>query len=200
MTTAIQWPQGISYENYVAQTKEFSKAGKTSGPDQADNLIHFTKLNASRMRRVYKTTPVMEELVEYLAASDKQYLWRVFTETWCGDAAQSLPVLEKVADAAENVELEIHFRDEQPELFEGYLTNGTKSIPKLVVFDKESGEEIGTWGPRPAVLQEMVMANKKAPSKPYIEFAEDIQRWYNEDKGNLIQAEILQALRLWEQV
>lgn len=200
MTTAIQWPQGISYENYVAQTKEFAKTGKTSGPDQADNLIHFTKLNASRMRRVYKTTPLMEELVEYLAASGKQYLWRVFTETWCGDAAQSLPVLEKVADAAENVELEIHFRDEQPELFEGYLTNGTKSIPKLVVFDKESGEEIGTWGPRPAVLQEMVMANKKAPSKPYTEFAEDIQRWYNEDKGNLIQAEILQALRLWEQV
>lgn len=200
MTTAIQWPQGITYEDYVAQSKEFAKTGKTSGPDQAENLIHFTKLNASRMRRIYKTTPLKEELIDFLAASNRQYVWRVFTETWCGDAAQSLPVLEKVAEAAENVELKVYFRDADPELFENYLTNGTKSIPKLVAFDRESGEELGTWGPRPAALQAMVMANKTAPSKPYAEFAEDMQRWYNEDKGNLIQTEILHALRLWEQV
>lgn len=200
MTTAIQWPQGITYEAYVAQTKEFAKSGKTSGPDQAENLIHFTKLNASRMRRIYKTTPLKEELIEYLAASDKQYIWRVFTETWCGDAAQSLPVLQKVAETAGNVELEIYFRDEHPALFEDYLTNGTKSIPKLVVFDNQTGEELGTWGPRPAALQALVMANKEAPTKPYEEFAEDMQRWYNEDKGNLTQSEILQALRFWERV
>lgn len=200
MTTAIQWPEGLTYQDYVALSKEFAKTAKTSGPVQAENLIHFTRLNASRMRRIYKTTPLREELLDYLAVSSRQYIWRVFTETWCGDAAQSLPVLQKVADSAPNVELEIHFRDEHPELFEGYLTNGTKSIPKLVVFDKESGEELGTWGPRPAVLQAMVLANKKEPSKPYEEFAEDIQRWYNDDKGNLIQTEILQALRLWEQV
>ncbi len=200
MTTAIQWPEGITFERYLDQSREFAKAGKTSGPDQAENLIHFTKLNASRMRRIYKTTPLKEELIAYLAASDTKYIWRVFTETWCGDAAQSLPVLQKVAETAENVELEIYFRDEHPELFEGYLTNGTRSIPKLVVLNKENGEELGTWGPRPAVLQAMVMANKEAPSKPYEEFAEDIQRWYNEDKGNLIQSEILQALPLWERV
>lgn len=200
MTTAIHWPQGITYEEYLAQTKEFASRGKTSGPDQTENLIHFTKLNASRMRRVYKTTPLQEELVEYLKNAGKQYLWKVFTETWCGDAAQSLPVLEKVAEAAGNIELDIHFRDEQPELFERYLTNGTRSIPKLVVFDKDNGKELGTWGPRPAVLHAMVIANKTAPTKPHEEVAEDIQRWYNEDKGNLIQSEILQALRLWEGV
>lgn len=200
MTTAVIWPKGITFEEYLAKSKEFAKTGKTSGPDQAENLIHFTKLNASRMRRVFKTTPLKKELMDFLANSNRQYTWHVFTETWCGDAAQSLPVLEKVAEAAGNIELIIHFRDAQPDLFEGYLTNGTKSIPKLVVFDQNSGEELGTWGPRPAQLQEMVMANKKAPTKPYAEFAEDMQRWYNEDKGNLIQAEILQALQLWEGV
>lgn len=200
MTTAIKWPTGITYNDFVAQTKEFANTGKTSGSDQAENLIYFTKLNASRMRRIFKTTSLKQELVEYLASSNRQYLWRVFTETWCGDAAQSLPVLEKIAEAADNIELEIHFRDEHPALFDEYLTNGSKSIPKLVAFDKDSGEELGTWGPRPAVLQAMVMSNKETQLKSHEELVEDIQRWYNDDKGNLIQTEILQALRLWDQI
>lgn len=195
MTTITPWPPGISFYEYLSQTKELAKTGKTSGSEQSDSLIHYTKLNASRMRRISKTTPLNTELVAFLTSGGRQYLWRVFTETWCGDAAQSLPVMEKVAQAAGTVEIEVLFRDENPALFDRYLTNGTRSIPKLVIFDKQTGEELGSWGPRPTTAQEMVMAYKAAPTKPYSEFSEDLQRWYNTDKGQQIQAEILQALR-----
>ena len=200
MNTATLWPKGLTYEAYAADMKAYAKEGKTSGPEQTDSLIHYTKLNASRMRRIGKTTSLLPEVLEQLASLKKTYSWKVFTETWCGDAAQVLPVLELLVEASEKIEMEILYRDEHPDLFSQYLTNEAKSIPKLVAIDADSGEELGTWGPRPEILQNRVMSHKASPDKPMDEFMEEAQQWYNDDKGIQIQGEILRALRSWEQV
>lgn len=200
MNTATLWPEGLTYETYAADMKAYAKEGKTSGPEQTDSLIHYTKLNASRMRRIGKTTPLLPEIQEQLANLEKSYTWKVFTESWCGDAAQVLPVLELIAEASDQIDMDILYRDEHPDLFANYLTNGAKSIPKLVAIDADSGKELGTWGPRPEILQNRVMAYKAAPDKPMDEFMEEAQQWYNDDKGVQIQTEILRALRSWEQV
>lgn len=200
MNPATLWPKGLTYEAYTAEMKAYAKEGKTSGPEQTDSLIHYTRLNASRMRRIGKTTPLLPDILEQLANLEKSYTWKVFTESWCGDAAQVLPVLGLIAEASDQIDLDILYRDEHPDLFAQYLTNGAKSIPKLVAIDGDSGKELGRWGPRPEILQARVMAHKAAPDQPQTEFMEEIQQWYNNNKGGQIQTEILRALRSWEQV
>ena len=187
--------QSMSYEDYRRLVTGLVAEGKTTGPKQSEDLAHYTSLNEHRMKRLDKTTQLNPELVTALEAIDRKQTWLVLTEGWCGDAAQILPMLAKMADAAPNVELRLVLRDEHLDLMDQYLTNGGRSIPKLIVVDAETYEEKGTWGPRPAVMQEMVMARKNDPNaEPYSEFVKKAQLWYARDKTQSTQAELLAFL------
>ncbi len=199
MTRFSDLPAGLSYPEYQDAVRQHAAEGTTSGPNQADSMVHFTKLNAQRMKRLDKTVVLEPRWEQALAQLTKRYHWVVFTETWCGDAAQILPVLHHLENAGKAIRMSLLFRDEHPALFDHYLTNGSRSIPKLVAFDAETGEELGQWGPRPAPLQSIVMAYKKQPEAPYEVVSEEVQRWYNLDKTVQIQEEIFQALQEWEQ-
>ena len=68
----------------------------------------------------------------------------VISEGWCGDAAQILPVINKMALVSNKIEFRIVLRDENPALMDAFLTNGGKAIPKVIMIDNESGEVINT--------------------------------------------------------
>ena len=59
----------------------------------------------------------------------------VLAEGWCGDAAQILPVINKIAEYSSLIDLKVVCRDENPELMDQFLTNGSKSIPKVIIID-----------------------------------------------------------------
>jgi hypothetical protein len=184
----------ISYETYFEMVKKLVEEGKTSGPNQVESLVDYTKLNFSRMKRLNKTSGLSEKLIKRVEEIPYKMKWVLITEAWCGDAAQNLPYIAKLAEACENTELELVFRDEHPEFMEHYLTNGGKSIPKLVVFNAETREEVAVWGPRPEPVQEMVMEYKKqdeGSKLPFDQFAEKLHAWYNQDKNNALESELL---------
>jgi hypothetical protein len=114
----------------------------------------------------------------------------VLTEDWCGDAANTVPVLAKWADHAATIELRLLRRDEHPELMDRYLTNNSRSIPIVIVLDAENNE-LGSWGPRPAELQAWVMANKGIV--PKAELYPQVRRWYSRDRGVSTLREVLAA-------
>jgi hypothetical protein len=128
-----------------------------------------------------------------LAALDEsnQKDWILITEAWCGDAAQSVPVIDLMAQHNSDINLRIVLRDEFPQLIDEVLTNGGRSIPKLVAFD-DQGELSFIWGPRPAPAQELVTSykNMPEPKKTYVEFSVDVQKWYGADATRTIQEEI----------
>ena len=162
-------------------------------------MAHYTFLNQRRMHRLNKTTNIEPVLLKQLLALKRNYLWLVITEAWCGDAAQVIPVLNQLSLATPKIELKLIMRDEHLELMDAYLTDGSRSIPKLIVVDKDSGEVMGSWGPRPAEAQKLVLDNKHAANPlPYSEFLIILQRWYNKDKTLSIQAELLLQLMAWE--
>jgi hypothetical protein len=78
-----------------------------------------------------------------------------------------------------------------------YLTNGTRSIPKLVCLKADTLEEIGTWGPRPAILQQMATEHKKNPVMADSLFKESLQAWYAKDKAQHLQQEFEDLLVKW---
>jgi hypothetical protein len=123
-------------------------------------------------------------------------LWLVITEGWCGDAAQNIPAIEKIAAESEKIETRYVLRDENLELIDRFLTNGARAIPKLIALDAETFEVLGFWGARPAAAQKLFDDLKaQGVAKPLI--MENLQRWYNADAQTSIQKEFVELLKLW---
>lgn len=181
--------QAISYESYSQLLKELVDEEQTSGPEQTADKINFTKLNYSRSKRLDKTIALDEETLHAFKKIKFPLTWLVITESWCGDAAQTLPILNKLAQASEKIKLQLVLRDENPELMDAFLTNGTRSIPKLVIID-ENQDVITTWGPRSDNATKMVQEYKAIHGKIDANFKKELQVWYNKDKGQSIIEEI----------
>lgn len=114
----------------------------------------------------------------------------VIAEDWCGDASNTVPIIAKLAEMAPGLELRVIPRDENPELMDQYLTNGSRSIP-IVIALGEDFEEIGHWGPRPTPLQTWVMANRG--TTPKAELYPQVRKWYARDRGETTLREVLEA-------
>ena len=185
----------FDYQQFINFVQELVAQGKTSGPQQTEELANFTSLNLKRMERIFKTTQIHSELKEKISLLAEPQQWMVITEAWCGDSAQILPALAKIADvSAEKINLIVVLRDENLHLMEKYHTNGSHAIPKLVAFDAE-GKEIFNWGPRPAKAQEITLDWKKDPrGRTWEDYETELHTWYAKDKTNAIQQEILEKL------
>ncbi|MDV7397606.1 thioredoxin family protein, partial [Arthrospira platensis SPKY1] len=109
----------------------------------------------------------------------------------CGDAAANIPMIMRLAEVNPHIELRLLLRDEHPEIMDRYLTRGARSIPKMVMYRAADMRELGTWGPRPAYLQEWLYRNKESQELSQGELAEAFQKWYAKDKGQTLAEEIL---------
>ncbi len=182
-----------SYSDYMLLMELVVMEQRTTGPKQSDDLNHYTKLNLHRMQRLNKTVVLSESLKVAINQIQFPQTWYVLTEAWCGDAAQNIPVLAAIAKLNPLIDLQLILRDENPDVMDEYLTNGGRSIPKLIAVDGEFNE-IFNWGPRPAGAQHMMEQYKINPDKPFKEFAEDIHKWYSVDKTLSVQKELLALL------
>lgn len=117
----------------------------------------------------------------------------VIVEDWCGDASNTVPIIAKLTDMAPGLELRVILRDENPELMDRYLTNGSRSIPIVIALDDQF-QEIGHWGPRPTQLQAWVMANRG--TTPKAELYPQVRKWYARDRGETTLREVLEAAGL----
>jgi hypothetical protein len=185
--------KAISYTSYRKLISDLIASGKSSGPIQSEDLLNYSKLNDRRMTRLDKTIQLSQETLLGLKKIDKPITCLVLTEGWCGDAAQTLPVISKIADESDLITLKIIFRDEHEQLMSQFLTNGGKSIPKLLVLNSEN-KVLNTWGPRPNTATKMVQDYKNKYWQLDAAFKQQLQVWYNKDKGVNIQEDMLGLL------
>ncbi|SMC71829.1 thioredoxin family protein [Pedobacter nyackensis] len=181
--------EGLSYSAYRNLIDELLAAGKTTGVDHSDAMLHYTKMNVQRMSRLDKTVHLRKEVLCALDAVRDSYRLLVISEGWCGDAAQIVPVFDKVARAfPTKLELKFVLRDTNLPLIDRHLTNGGRAIPVLLVLDS-NGDVIAKWGPRPQLLQELLAEWKSAESDP-MALAEKLHGWYAKDKTLTTQQEL----------
>ncbi len=185
--------KGISYNQYRDLVSNLLKDQKSTGVNQSEALYNYSLLNDRRMKRLDKTSKLTESTIENVKKINEPQTWLVLTEGWCGDAAQNLPVLSKMAEENENVDLKLVFRDENLELMDEFLTNGGRSIPKLIALD-ENKNVLFTWGPRPSVATKMIADYKAENGVVDAKVKEDLQRWYNKNKGVNVQEDIISLL------
>lgn len=185
--------KGISYAEYRNLVSDLLKEQKSTGPNQSEALYNYSLLNDRRMKRLDKTSKLSNDTIEKVKKIAKPQTWLVLTEGWCGDAAQNLPFLSKMADENENVDLKLVLRDENLELMDAFLTNGGRSIPKLIALDEDKNV-LFTWGPRPSVATKMIANYKEENGVVDAKIKEDLQRWYNKDKGVNVQEDVISLL------
>jgi hypothetical protein len=190
---ASQLTNSYTFESYKELVHDLVANGKTSGPDQREDLIHYTELNAKRMKRIEKTTVLNEELKIQISSIQEPMTWILLSEAWCGDAAQIVPVLGEIAAENDLIDLKIILRDEHLDIMDQYLTNGGRSIPKLICLDQED-REIFVWGPRPATIQQVVNDTKAEGITDHAVLVERIQYAYNNDHTRSIQQEMCDIL------
>lgn len=186
--------RSISYEEYRTLVHQYSLTNGTSGKEQSESHIQFTKLNDRRMKRWDKTLKINKTDADAFKRFEQKLIWLVLAESWCGDGAHMLPVLNKITQINPNIELRIVLRDENLELMDNFLTSGNRAIPKVIIIDKESENVIGTYGPHPSEVAGYVSRFKAVNGVLTASFKEDLQYWYNDDKGNTIVKDLIQIL------
>ena len=183
-----------SYEEYRKTVSDLLLKGLSTGNEQSEELTNYSSLNETRMNRLDKTIKISDENILKLKSLKRDYIWLVISEGWCGDAAQILPIINKMDLETDKVELKIVFRDENDEFMNLFLTNRSKSVPKLVIIDKDTGSVVNSWGPRPMGATQLILDYKKEFGVVDEKAKTDLQMWYLHDKGLSTQNEIIDLL------
>ena len=187
--------KSMSYIKYRKFVSDQLALGKVTGDMQTPELVHYTLLNETRMNRLDKKVIIPEDNIQKLLNLKKEYAWLVIAEGWCGDVAQLLPVLNKLAMITPHIEMKIVFRDDNPKLMNLFLTNGARSIPKLIVLDNNTKDILGHWGPRPKPATDLVKSYRDQYGKIDDTIKTELQLWYLRDKGLTTQDEVISLMR-----
>ncbi|MGI4021686.1 MAG: thioredoxin family protein [Janthinobacterium lividum] len=156
--------------------------------ESAEKMRPYIEKNVGLMKKYDETYQVSDTLKTALEAGPAT-IWLVLTEGWCGDAAFNVPMLAAIEKAVpEKVQLRFLLRDSNLELMDAHLTDGGRSIPKLIVLSKEL-KDIDSWGPRPADLQ-ILMKSWKSDGLGLKEIIPKVQQWYDADQTKSIQKEL----------
>lgn len=175
--------KAISYQDYRDLVRDLVVKQSTTGVEKTEALANYTMLNDRRMKRWDKTVKASEAVQEQVSALKVNQTWLVLTESWCGDAAHVMPVINKISELNSGIDFKVVLRDENEALMNQFLTNGGQAIPKLIMIDNNTNKVVNTFGPRPTEATKLVNDYKAEHGMLTPEFKEDLQGWYNKNKG-----------------
>ena len=182
----------MDFQQYQDYFQEILSNPNAPAPYNNIDYLDYTKLNWTRQQRWLKTGVVDPTLAQAIADIDHPQEWIILTEPWCGDASHTVPFIYKLSVLNPLINATYQLRDSEPFLIEQYLTNGGKSIPKLIIRD-QAGKDLVVWGPRPAACQ-VIYNELTAAHADFGTIKTELQKWYNADKGQSFQRELLEAL------
>ncbi len=172
--------------------REVDKVRAEAGNSQDDH-VRYLSLNLARTLRIEKTYSPSEAVEQAARAISARQFWMVLTEPWCGDSAQNLPFIFKIAACSPAVDARVLLRDQNLDIMDAYLTDGTRGIPKLVAFDPE-GRELFRWGPRPQAAADL-FRELKGSGAPLEEVRRKLHLWYAKDRGRNLEREFVTLLK-----
>lgn len=167
---------------YLSKFQGLVASGKSSGENQSESYIEYTKINLKRTERVAKTLKFENRIIDDLSTVKENLKGIVLTEAWCGDASQTLPIMNQMFELIPNAEFSVIFMEQNKDLMEEFLTGSSRSIPILILLDGNFDYKIH-WGPRPREAQELLYDYQRDDSKEKSQFYIDLQVWYNKDRG-----------------
>lgn len=184
----------MSYVEYRELVMTKVENNSNTGHEVTEALANYTMLNNKRMKRWDKTIKIGEGVADAIKHKKFNQTWIVITESWCGDAAHVIPVINKIAELNQGINFRVVLRDDNEALMDQFLTNGSKSIAKLIILDTATKDVIATYGPRPSTATLLVNDYKAKYGILTPEFKEELQQWYNKDKGQTVIADLVSLI------
>lgn len=185
------------YKTYNKYSEAFLTLVHSIKPEQLDEQkkqkYDLLKLNLQRTQRLDKTFEPSEETKNIFSKVVNPQQWVVITETWCGDSAQIVPVIAKLSQLNNKIDLKILLRDSNLDYMDLYLTNCGRAIPKLIAYD-ENGEELFQWGPRPNEAKEL-FNRLKNDGVEKSDINKELHLWYGRNRGKEIEKEIFELIK-----
>ncbi|KFF24007.1 thioredoxin family protein [Chryseobacterium vrystaatense] len=183
------WDQGISFEEYIRIGRE--RLENPSNQLETEYKQYY-ELGLQRMDRTLKKYVPNEEQLTELATKNFDGKILIISEAWCGDASATVPALVTFFEG--HNEVRIFLRDNDKSLISQFMTNGTESIPKVIILDKDFNVK-NSWGPRPKFGHELLLKHKADPEAyPKDNFYNDLQMYYAKNRGKDAVQEILELL------
>jgi hypothetical protein len=189
--------QTISWVEYFATAKSYVESDERPERYKDEKMQRYTSENIGRIDHILQTITIESKLYNLLSTIETDLIWLVLTEPWCGDASQVVPVLYTIASCSEHISFRILQSDAHPDILSAYLTNGSRSIPKLICLRADTLQELGTWGPRPVELQKIVLKNKDDDSLSFGAKVRMVHDWYAADRTASIQDEFIDLVKKW---
>lgn len=184
--------KAYTYKDYQDLIEKLLQEGKSTTKDAGEDFVHYSELGIQRMKRWDKKFELDADQLKRVKAVTQNQTWIVLAEGWCGDAAHIVPIMNKIAKANPHIELKVVLREENPDLMNEFLTNGSKSIPKLAIYDSENEKVLNSWGPRPEGAK---LIFEKYRDEGFEVMEPKLQAWYNKDKGESTAAELVGLLK-----
>ena len=171
------WNQAITFSEYMNVAKQ-----RVENPAENDSYNDYYELGLQRTERTLKTFKVNPEMLENLKSKNFDGKVLIISEPWCGDASATVPAVSEFFAAA-GIEVKIFLRDSDPSLIDQFLTNGTQSIPKILLLNSDFAVK-NVWGPRPKYGAELLKKFKEnEEAYPREEFYNDLQVYYAKNRG-----------------
>lgn len=171
------WQQALTFEEYMEEAQK-----RVTETPSTDDYFEYYELGLHRMERTLKTFKVDEEMLEAIKSKDFNGKILIISEPWCGDASATVPAVSKFFEAA-GVEVKVFLRDSDTSLIDLYLTNGTQSIPKILILGQDFNVK-NVWGPRPEYGNQLLAKFKENEAVyPREEFYNDLQVYYAKNRG-----------------
>jgi thiol-disulfide isomerase/thioredoxin len=146
----------------VLDWKAILDSGKTF-EEWLDAAEH--EMNRKEMERMLAELELEPQHEAMLGALPRPVYVVAIAEDWCGDVLRHVPVLEKIAQAAPQMEVRYISREQHKDVFARFLTNGGEAIPKFV-FISSQYVECGNWGPMPSADRRLIARGKACGDIP----------------------------------
>ncbi len=184
--------EGLTYEAYLASW-EAHMAMPLKGLDKnARKYLFYARYNAERSGKVESAYQMDEKLAKMIDSIDAPQDWLILTEDWCVDSAYALPIISKAGARNPHINLRILLRDDNLDIMDQYLTDGGRSIPKLIAFGAD-GTELFQWGPRPDALKQL-RETWKAAGIEGPKLSEQGVVWYEAGGWQKVETELIDAI------
>jgi hypothetical protein len=187
----------LSWDQYYALMRQY--VGTDDKPElyREEKMLKYATDNLRRVDHVLASISIESKLYNQLNTISTPLTWVVLAEPWCGDVSQVIPALYTFSTCSDSIDFRVLQSDSHPEVLDHYITGHSRSIPKLICLRTDTLDEIGTWGPRPAVLQQIVMDNKDRTDISFGAKVRMIHDWYAQDMTRSIQGEFIDLLKIW---
>ena len=175
--------------HFDLQTRGADRSADWEAGVPFETFLPTAQKNENLWRSTWERARIAEDLAARAAALGQDWKLLVLSADWCGDASNTVPVLARLAELTEGLELRLLERDEHLALMDEHLTGGTaRSIPAVLLLDA-TGKEHAWWGPRPADLQSWVKTAgmEMEPEARY----KEVRKWYARDKGRTTLHEVI---------